>query len=119
MARFDRNRWHGHSEIATENFKTKCFKKGAHIIEPGQIEREIFFTKKGIQMYCFDTESKMNIIGFSYPPNFCAIPESFFLQKPSKYYLSCLTDSELYYLTFEELQKLFDKSHQLRRLFKN
>ena len=105
-------------QLLTENFKTKCFKKGEHIVKPGQIEREIFFTKIGVQMYCFDANSKMNIIGFSYAPNICAIPESFFFQKPSKYYLTCLTDSELYYLTFEDLQKIFDKSQQVERLFR-
>jgi CRP-like cAMP-binding protein len=69
-------------------------------------------------MYYFETNDKINILGFSSPPNFCAIPESFFFQKPAKYYLTCLTDSELDYLTFESLQILFDKSQQIERLFR-
>jgi CRP-like cAMP-binding protein len=105
-------------ELFTKDFKTKTFKKGENIIVPGQIENQIFIIRSGVQMYFFDTEGKLNILGFVYPPNFCAIPESFFHQKPAKYYLTCLEDSELDYLTFENLQHLFDKSQQIERLFR-
>lgn len=105
-------------ELFTKDFKTKKFNKGDHIIKPGQIEKQIFFTRSGVQMYYFDIQEKINILGFVSPPNFCAIPESFFFQKPAKYYLTCLTDSELDYLTFESLQILFDKSQQIERLFR-
>ncbi|MDZ4846345.1 MAG: hypothetical protein SH857_12430 [Chitinophagales bacterium] len=69
-------------------------------------------------MSYFETDSKIHVIAFTYPPNLCAIPESFSFQLPSKYYLTCLTDSEFQYLTFEELQKLFEQSQQLERLFR-
>ena len=105
-------------QLFTEGLKTKEFRKGEHIVIPGQIEKQIFFVNIGVQMYHFDVSGKNNILGFAYPPNFCAIPESFFLQKPSRYYLTCLTDSELDYLSFESLQILFDKSGQIERLFR-
>jgi CRP-like cAMP-binding protein len=105
-------------QLFTKEFKTKEFKKGEHIIKPGQIEKHIFFSRSGVQMYHFDSLEKMKILGFVSPPFFCAIPESFFFQKPAKYYLTCLTDSELYYLSFESLQALFDKSQQIERLFR-
>lgn len=104
--------------LLTKEFKTKAFKKGEHIIKPGQIEKQIFFSRSGVQMYYYDSYEKINILGFASPPSFCAIPESFFFQKPAKYYLTCLTNSELDYLTFESLQALFDKSQQIERLFR-
>ena len=54
----------------------------------------------------------------TYPYSFCAIPGTFTFQKPSKYYLTCLTDSEIDCLTHPDLQKLFDQSQQLERLFR-
>lgn len=69
-------------------------------------------------MYYYDKNEKINILGFASAPHFCAIPESFFFQKPAKYDLKCLTDSELYYLSFENLQTIFDKSQQIERLFR-
>lgn len=104
--------------LFTRDFKTRHFKKGDHIIVPGQTEKHIYFVKKGVQMYFFDSDGKTNILGFSYSPGFCAIPESFCFQKPAKYYLTCLTDCELDYLSFEALQKLFDQSQQIERLFR-
>ncbi len=104
--------------LLTNGFKVKSFKKGEHIVSPGEIEREFLFVKSGVQMYHFDVDGKVNILGFAYPPNFCAVPESFFRQKPSQYYLTCLTDSELKYLSYEQLQKLFDESQSIERLFR-
>lgn len=104
--------------LLTGNLKTKAFKKGDFITVPGQIQRELYFVKSGVQMSYFDTDNKTHVIAFTYPPNLCAIPESFQFQIPSKYFLYCLTDSELDYVTFEALQKLFDQSQQIERLFR-
>ena len=104
--------------LLTQNLKTKTFKKGDFITVSGQIQRELYFVKSGVQMSYFNTDNKTHVIAFTYPPNLCAIPESFQFQIQSKYFLSCLTDSELDYITFGELQKLFDKSQQIERLFR-
>jgi len=104
--------------LFAEGLKTKRFKKGENLIVPGQVERQIFFIRNGVLMYYFDTRSKINILGFASAPGFCAIPESFFFQKPANYYLTCLTDCELDYLNFEHLQELFDQSQQIERLFR-
>lgn len=105
-------------ELLTKSLKTKTFKKGEFITVVGQTQRELYFVKSGVQMSFFDAENKTHVIAFTYPPNFCAIPESFSFQMPSKYFLTCLTDSELEYITFEELQNLFDQSQQIERLFR-
>ena len=104
--------------LLDENLKTKTYKKGEIITVPGQIQRKLFFVNSGVQMSYFDAQNKTHVIAFTYPPNLCAIPESFSFQVPSKYFLTCLTDSELEYITYDELQKLFDKSQQIERLFR-
>jgi CRP-like cAMP-binding protein len=105
-------------DLLTRNLKSKSFKKGDIITVAGQIQTELYFVKSGVQMSFFDAESKTHVIAFTYPPNLCAIPESFSFQNPSKYYLTCLTDSELEYITFDDLQKLFDLSQHIERLFR-
>lgn len=105
-------------DLLTKSLKTKTFQKGDFITVPGQVQNELYFVKSGVQMSYFDTDAKTHIIAFTYSPNLCAIPESFSFQIPSKYFLTCLIDSELDYITFEELQKLFDKSQQIERLFR-
>ena len=104
--------------LLTEKLKSRLFKKGNFIIVPGQVQRELYFVKSGVQMSYFDTDNKTHVIAFTYFPNLCAIPESFSFQTPSGYYLTCLTDSELAYITFGDLQKLFDQSQSIERLFR-
>jgi len=105
-------------ELLTNSLKTKKFKKGDFITVAGQTQKELYFVKSGVQMSFFDADNKTHVIAFTYSPNLCAIPESFSFQTPSKYFLTCLTDSELDYITFDELQKLFDQSQQIERLFR-
>lgn len=105
-------------DLLTKGMKTKTFHKGEFITVAGQVQRELYFVKKGVQMSYFESDHKTHVIAFTYSPNLCAIPESFSFQTPSKYFLTCLTDSELYYITFDELQKLFDQSQHIERLFR-
>jgi CRP-like cAMP-binding protein len=105
-------------ELLVSQFKTRNYKKGELIVEERQVQKDLLFVVKGVQMSYFDAEKKQHVIAFTYPPNLCAIPESFMFQKPSPYYLQCLTDSEFNYISFEKLQQLFDQSHDLERLFR-
>lgn len=105
-------------ELLTRNLKTKSFKRGDHIAIPGQTQRSLYFVKSGVQASYFESENKKHVIAFTYTPNLCAIPESFSFQQPSRYTLTCLTDSELDYLSFDQLQALFDQSQQIERLFR-
>lgn len=105
-------------ELLIKNLKTKKFKKGDVLTAPGQIQNELYFVNSGVQMSYFDAASKTHVIAFTYPPNLCAIPESLSFRIPSKYFLTCLSDSELEYLTYNELLELFDRSHSIERLFR-
>lgn len=102
----------------SQSLKSITYKKNDLLISPGQVQRNLYFVKKGVQYSYFETEHKQHVIAFTYPPGLCAIPESFNTQTPSAYSLQCLTDSEFDYITFEQLQKLFDESHALERLFR-
>lgn len=112
-------------DLSTENYhllkaklKTKMFKKNEYITVEGQVQKELYFVKSGVQMSYFDADNKTHVIAFTYCPHLCAIPDSFSFQTPSKYYLTCLTDSEMEYITFDELQSLFEQSQQIERLFR-
>lgn len=104
--------------LLTAGLKQKSFKKGELITVPGQVQKELYFVNSGIQMSYFDADDKDHVIAFTYPPNICAIPESFSFRAPSRYFLTCLTDSEMEYLTYDELMVLFDRSQSIERLFR-
>lgn len=69
-------------------------------------------------MLNLDRNGKIHIIAFTYHPNLCAIPESFSEQKPSKYKFTCVTDSEVDYLSFADMQNLFVKYQNIETLFR-
>jgi len=104
--------------LLTRNLKTKTFKKGEFITAPGQTQRELYFVKSGVQMSYFNSDNKTHVMAFTYPLCPCLIPESFLFQMPSKYFLTCLSDSEMEYITYDGLQRLFDQSQQVERLFR-
>lgn len=104
--------------LLTDNLYTKHFKKGDNIIVPGQTQRALYFVKSGIQMSFFEGKNKRHIMAFTYAPGICAIPNSFALQQPSKHFLSCLSNSELYFIRYQKLLSLFDESQELERLFR-
>jgi len=105
-------------KLLEDKLRKKTFNKNELVLKPGQVQRELYFVKSGVQMSYLEAENKTHVVAFTYRPNLCAIPESFSLQLPSKYYLSCLSDSELAYITFDDLQILFDQSKQIERLFR-
>lgn len=104
--------------LLTSKLKLKKVNKGEHIAVPGQIQTELFIVESGIQMVHYETAEKSHIISFTYSPNFILIPEALSFQKPSEYYITCLTDSSFKCLPFEDLQLLFDQSQPIERLFR-
>ncbi len=104
--------------LLEERLKTRRAGRQEHLVVPGQVQREAYFVRSGIQMSYFDTDTHSHVIAFTYAPNLCAIPSSFSFQQPSEYYLTCLTDSELDYISYADLQELFEQSQQIERLFR-
>ncbi|MBX2915766.1 MAG: Crp/Fnr family transcriptional regulator [Cyclobacteriaceae bacterium] len=105
-------------ELLARRFKAKFFAKDEPLLVPGQVQREVYFIKHGVQMAYVDSGKKQHVLAFTYSPNLCANPESFHAQIPSKYFVTCLTASEAEAISFDSLQELFNKSQNLERLFR-
>jgi CRP-like cAMP-binding protein len=105
-------------QLLTGKLKIKTFRKGDFIVSAGEIQKELYFVKSGVQMSYLETARKTHVMAFTYPPSLCAIPESFQFQVPSTHYLTSLTDSTVEYITYDELQRLFDASQPVERLFR-
>ncbi|MBS3913644.1 MAG: Crp/Fnr family transcriptional regulator [Bacteroidetes bacterium] len=102
----------------SEKLQSAKFSKGSMITACGEIQNKLFFVREGVQMSYYESEENTHVIAFTYSPNLCAIPESFFQQTPSKYWLTCISDSEMDYITFEDLQAVMDANRHIERLFR-
>ncbi|MEZ4905130.1 MAG: Crp/Fnr family transcriptional regulator [Spirosomataceae bacterium] len=98
--------------------KTAVYKKGAIITAEGEVQKDLLFVKKGVQMSFLDHKDKQHVNAFTYPPGLTGVPESFLYQTPSKYVLVTLTDSELWKISYLRLQQYFEQSREIERLFR-
>ena len=85
---------------------------------PGETERYMYFVLEGIQKSYYLNGNKQHLIAFAYPPSFSGIPESFFTQTPSKYFLETISDSKFIRLSFEKHQQLMKEHRAIETLFR-
>ena len=84
----------------------------------GETERYMYFVKEGIQKSYYINEHKEYNIAFTYPPSFSGIPESFLSQKPSKYFLEAITNSEFLRISYQKHQELMNEWREIETLFR-
>ena len=85
---------------------------------PGDTERYWYYVEEGIQKSYYIHGDKIHVIAFTYPPSFTGIPDSFFNQTPSKYYLETITDSKLLRISFEKHQQLMKEYRDIETMFR-
>ena len=85
---------------------------------PCETERYMYYVEEGIQKSYYLNGDKQHIIAFAYAPSFSGIPESFFTQTPSRYFLETITDSTFLRLSFEKHQELMAKHRAIETLFR-
>ncbi|MEO1051773.1 MAG: cyclic nucleotide-binding domain-containing protein [Bacteroidota bacterium] len=100
------------------HWKPYKLSKKAIITAPGQTERYFYYVVEGIQKAYYLNNDKQHVMAFTYSPSFSGIPESFFTQTPSKYYLETITDSQFLRITFERHQEMMQKHREIETLFR-
>lgn len=101
-----------------QHLQSRSYSKGEIITREGQVQRELLFVRSGYQMSYLNHHGKLHVMAFTYPPNFCSIPDSFLLQRPSQYVLQCISDSEFDSISHSHLLQLFDTRPVFERLFR-
>lgn len=94
------------------------FPRKSIITRPGEVQRYQYFVLEGIQRSYYLYEGKEHVIAFTYPPSFTGIPESFWSQEPSRYFLDTITASSMLRLSFEQNEQLIQKHRSLETLFR-
>ena len=93
------------------------FGKKEIMLRPGETARYLYYVLEGAQK-AYLVKDKIHVMAFSYPPFFCAIPDSFLLQIPSLFFLESITESKMLRITYEKLQALLEKHPQLEALLR-
>ena len=97
----------------------KAVKKNTVLLNAGEICRHLYFVDKGcLRIYNTDNEGGEHIISFC-PENWWAVDiSSFYSKTPAFYAISALEDTELFYLGYDTLEKLFLQVPKFERFFR-
>ena len=100
------------------HWETCAFPKKTLITAEGEIQSYMYFVLEGIQKSYYLHDDKQHVIAFTYPPSFSGIPESFFTQSPSRYFLEAITDSRFLRISFSRHQTLMQEHRPIETLFR-
>ncbi|MBW3466986.1 Crp/Fnr family transcriptional regulator [Arthrospiribacter ruber] len=96
-------------------FKVKKFNQGDYFLEEGKVCKEIGFITKGLVAYFIDSV-ELHVYDFCQENEFVSNYESFLNQSESSKSISCLEDTEMLCITFNDLQVLYKKISEGQKL---
>lgn len=105
--------------LVMEHFTAKRFKKHQLIVQEGDVVRYDYFLLSGL-MHAAHTnaEGKEHILQFTLPGCWITDPQAYHHQTPATLRLSCLEDSEVLSITFENREKLCATLQKMEYFFR-
>ncbi len=116
------NRFHtisrGDYELLADSLTPCRAKRNQLIVAEGDTTRDLYFVYEGTQISCYNHDGIERVMSFHYPQSLMGLPDSFYSQQPTQYYIRALSDSSYGAISFQRLEELFDKSQAIERLFR-
>lgn len=97
-------------KIFSSELKRKEFPKKTTLLKMGQKENHLSFIEKGIIRFFIPREFDDLTFGFAFADSFVSAYDSFLTQNPSTYQLETLTETVLWRLTYQDLQKIYNET---------
>ena len=96
--------------------KIRQFEKKQFIIRAGEVENYINFIAKGLirKYYLHDNEER--IVQLAIEDHLVSSQESLYTRTPSEYYIEAIEPTTLISIQNEDLEKMFQQSHNMERL---
>jgi len=104
--------------LYVSHWKECSFPRKHLLTEEGRTQRDMYFIIEGCQKSYYLNDGKEYIMAFTYPPSFSGIPESFFTQTPSKYFLETITPTRLLKISYDKHIKLLQEHRPIETLFR-
>ncbi len=100
-----------------KSFKPTSLKKDAFFVREGEYARQIGFLRKGIvRAYFLNHDGKEYSKQFFVAPSIIGAYSSLLTKQPTKIAQQALSDCEILVADYKDLEKNFDKFHDLERL---
>ena len=95
------------SDHLTETLRTAKLSKRNFLLKAGHICRNIYFVNKGMLRCFYRREENEICSSFMKEGDLIISAKSFFTQQPACDYIQALEDSELVYISYNELQSIY------------
>jgi CRP-like cAMP-binding protein len=100
-------------------FLRKTIKKGDYLLREGQVCRDIVFVKEGcLRLYYISNDIETSV-WFSFGDSSAIEISSFISGEPSSYFIQAIDDSEIWFLSKTELNKLYLDYPKMQLMMKN
>jgi len=97
--------------------KQRHLRKGEYILRPSQTDRYMSYVEKGLlRAYYIKKNGKEVTAWFMTSGDVITDVSSFYDQVPSSKYIQVLDDTDLYYITFSELEFIYDNFIEFNRV---
>lgn len=107
-----------HFDLSLDCWKLRSFSKNEYYNEYKQVCKHLGLILRGVfRSYYIDDKSmeEKNVFFFSQKQVVVSF-QSFIDQAPCNYFTQCMTEAEVMYIHYDDLQQLYKRSHQWERL---
>lgn len=100
-------------EAGLKKFQIKNYKAGDHLIKAGEVSDKLFISEKSISRnYFIQEDGEEKTIWIEPESSFITDFESFKSSEPSLYNIHLYEDSDVYFITNEDLEFLYREYHE-------
>lgn len=105
-------------EFVLSHFEQVKKRKHQYIVQEGAfVDKEYWVLKGCLKSYFIDDNGKEHILQFGMENWWITDYESFIKQTQSKISIDCIEDCDLFYITFENREKLTSQMHKMERFW--
>lgn len=106
MIKLQESEW----EFIAAHFDKKVFDKNEIITKQGNTENYLSFIESGIVRFYISNDENELTFNFSFNKEFTCAYDSFLTQTPSEYELQALTETIVWQISYNDLQKVYAQS---------
>ncbi len=98
-----------------QKLKPLRLKKHSFYLKPGQVCQSMVIIHQGALRYFLRNEKGDQTLGFAFEGEWLGDYESFLLKSPTHCYIEALEDTDIFMLSYTDMQQLYDKSQRFER----
>lgn len=102
-------------DFAVDLYKKKSLKKNEVLIQPGQFVKHWYYVETGCLSFYSLKDGNEKVLEFFTENDFFTDLYAYLREKPSNVYFKATEPTTIYYISKDDVQKSYDRSHMIER----